>query len=108
MSFFTQPVRMRKHTIGGVRVSEDREDRWEGREGRERDALYALVPGEDQDYMTIFGVDELAREIDHADDPMSVLRPLINAGLVNTLENERYVFATRAGVKAVAMIGKVV
>jgi hypothetical protein len=85
-------------------VSEDQVDRWEG---QERDALYALVPGDDQDYMSIWGVDELAREIDYDGDPMAVLRPLINAGLVN-MTSDRFVFATRAGVRAVAMIGKVV
>jgi hypothetical protein len=84
-------------------VSEDQVDRWEG---QERDALYALVPGDDQDYMSIWSLDDLGREIDYF-DPMAVLRPLITAGLAHE-PAKGYVCASRAGVKAVAMIGKVV
>lgn len=85
---------------------ESQADRWEG---RERDALYALVPGEDQDYMSIWSIADLGREIDYF-DPMAALLPLITSGLVHVIGegDGRFVFATRAGVKAVAMIGKVV
>jgi len=54
-------------------------------------------------------IDYLGREIDYF-DPMAALLPLITAGLVHVIgeSDSRFVFATRAGVKAVSMIGKVV
>lgn len=72
----------------------------------ERDALYTLVPGDDQGWMSIWSVEDLGREMD-CDDPMAALQPLINAGLVNRT-SDGHVFASRAGVKAVALIGKVI
>ena len=82
---------------------ESQADRWDG---RERDALYLLVPGEDQDGMVLWSMEDLGREMDYF-DPESVIYPLVRAGLVNKT-SDGHVFATRAGVRAVAMIGKVI
>jgi hypothetical protein len=79
-------------------------DQWDG---YEREALYTLVPGDDQGWQGMWSVADLGRQIDYSSDPMAVLRPLINAGLVNETSDGQ-VFASRAGIKAVELIGKVV
>jgi hypothetical protein len=92
-----------KHTEATM-TDDDNTQQWDG---YEREALYTLVPGDDQGWQGMWSVEDVGREIDHSDDPMAVLRPLINAGLVHE-PAKGYVFASRAGIKAVAMIGKVV
>ena len=70
----------------------------------EREALYLLT---DPDrYPPIWSVPDMARQIE-TDDPMAVIRPLRNAGLVHRT-TDGFVFATVAAFKLVQIVGQVV
>lgn len=69
----------------------------------ERDVLYQLTTPEDG--QPVWSVEDLSREIEtNAED---AVRGLLRAGLIHRT-TDGYVFATRAGVRVVQMIGHVV
>lgn len=70
----------------------------------ERDVLHLLTRPEDG--QPLWSVEDIAREIE-SDDPMVPVRGLLNAGLIHRTA-DGFVFATRAGVRAVQMIGHVI
>jgi hypothetical protein len=70
----------------------------------ERETVYLLTDPEH--HPSIWSVADLGREIETS-DPMAVIRPLRDAGLVN-LTSENYVFATPAAYKMVGLVGQVV
>jgi hypothetical protein len=67
----------------------------------ERDVLYLLTRPEDG--QPLWSVEDIGREIE-SDEPIIHVRGLLRAGLVN-LTTDGFVFATRAGVRMVAMVG---
>jgi hypothetical protein len=70
----------------------------------ERDVLYLLT---DPDrYQPVWSVQEIAREVETT-DPMALIRPLMQAGLVHRT-SDGFVFATRAAVRMVQMVGHVI
>jgi hypothetical protein len=70
----------------------------------EREALYLLT---DPDrYPPIWSIADVGREIEYY-DPMAVIRPLCNAGLVHRISDD-FVFATAAAFRMVQMVGHVV
>jgi hypothetical protein len=71
---------------------------------RDRDLLYLLTTPEDG--QPLWAVEDLARELDVPDATPHV-RSLIAAGLAYTT-CDGYVFASRAGVRAVQMVGHVI
>jgi hypothetical protein len=70
----------------------------------EREAVYLMTDPEH--HPPIWSVADLGREMETR-DPMAVVRPLRDAGLVN-LTSENYVFATPAAYKMVGLVGQVV
>ena len=70
----------------------------------ERDVLYLLTRPDDG--QPLWSVEDIAREIE-SDDPMVPVRGLLAAGLIHRT-TDGFVFATRAGVRVVQMIGHVV
>ncbi len=70
----------------------------------ERDVLYLLTRPEDG--QPLWSVEDIGREIE-TDEPILPVRGLFNAGLVNRT-SDGFVFATRAGVRVVQMIGHVI
>jgi Mn-dependent DtxR family transcriptional regulator len=76
----------------------------ERQDNAERDVLYLLT--EPNDGQPLWSVPDIGREIE-SDEPIVLVRGLHRAGLVNkTLDG--YIFATRAGVRVVQMIGHVI
>jgi hypothetical protein len=70
----------------------------------ERETVYLLT---DLDHHPpIWSLADLGRQIETR-DPMAVIRPLRDAGLVN-VTSENYVFATPAAYKMVGLVGHVV
>jgi len=72
-------------------------------DGLERDALYALT---DTSLPPVMSLDDLGRHIEES-DPESIIRPLVNAGLLHRL-NKRFVVATPAAYRWVQIVGHVV
>jgi hypothetical protein len=70
----------------------------------EREAVYLMT--DPVRHPAIWSVADIGRELE-ARDPDAVLRPLVNAGLVNRT-SDGYVFATAAAFKMVQMVGQVV
>lgn len=70
----------------------------------ELEAVYLMTDPEQ--HPPIWSMADLGREM-ATHDPMAVIRPLRDAGLLN-LTSENYVFATPAAYKMVALVGKVV
>ncbi|MGD1057076.1 MAG: hypothetical protein ABR992_06630 [Solirubrobacteraceae bacterium] len=70
----------------------------------EREAVYLLTDPER--HPPIWSLQDMGRELETS-DPEAVVRPLINAGLVNRTSDD-YVFATPAAFKMVQMVGQVV
>jgi hypothetical protein len=70
----------------------------------ERDVLHLLTRPDDG--QPLWSVEDIAREIEF-DDPMVPVRGLLGSGLVQRT-SDGFVFATRAGVRAVQMIGHVI
>jgi hypothetical protein len=70
----------------------------------ERDVLHLLTRPEDG--QPLWSVADIAREIE-SDDPMVPVRGLLGAGLIHRT-TDGFVFATRAGVRAVQMVGHVI
>ncbi len=71
----------------------------------EKELLYCLT--DDPDGQQVWTVADLERQIDHADDASVAVRGLYAAGLLHQT-SDGYVLATRAGIRAVAMIGAVI
>jgi hypothetical protein len=70
----------------------------------DRETVYLLTdPGR---YPPIWSVADVGREIETS-DPMAVIRPLVNAGLIHKT-SDGFVFATAAAFKMVQMVGQVV
>jgi hypothetical protein len=71
----------------------------------EREILYLLtgMSGE----QPIWSVEDLGREVEDADDAEVSVKGLHQAGLINRT-SDGFVFATRAGVRVVQLIGHVV
>ena len=74
-------------------------------DGLERDALYLLTsPKEGQ---PMWSVEDLGREMDALSSVEDAVDGLLRSGLIyRTVDG--FVFATRAGVRAVAMMGQTV
>ena len=70
----------------------------------ERDVLYLLTTPEDG--QPIWSVEDIGREIESS-EPIVPVRGLLRAGLVNRTA-DGFVFATRAAVRMVAMVGHVI
>jgi hypothetical protein len=69
----------------------------------EREALYLLT---DPDrWPPVWSLPDLARQME-TDDPMEVIQPLRNAGLVHTISG--CVFASAAAFKLVQIVGQVI
>jgi hypothetical protein len=69
----------------------------------ERDVFYLLT--EPDDGQPLWSVEDIAREAE-TDDPMVPIHGLLRAGLIHQT-TDGYVFATRAGVRVVQIIGHV-
>jgi hypothetical protein len=70
----------------------------------EREAVYLLT---DPDrFQPIWSVEDIGRELE-VENAIDVVRPLIRAGLVHRT-SDGHVFATRAAVRMVQMVGQVV
>jgi hypothetical protein len=79
---------------------EDQASKWDV---EERDVLYLLTePSEGQ---PLWSVEDIGREIEST-EPIVPVRGLLRAGLVNQT-SDGYVFATRAAVRVVQMVGHV-
>ncbi len=70
----------------------------------ERNVLYLLT--EPSDGQPLWSAEDIGREMEST-DPMVPVRALCRAGLVN-ITSDGYVFATRAAVRLVQMVGHVV
>jgi hypothetical protein len=70
----------------------------------EREAVYLLTDPEH--HPPIWSLADIGRQMETS-DPMAVIRPLRDAGLVN-VTSENYVFATPAAYKMVGLVGQVV
>jgi len=70
----------------------------------ERDVLYLLTTTEDG--QPIWSVQDIGREIESADDAEIAVNGLLRAGLIHKT-CDGFVFAARAGVRVVRMIGHV-
>ena len=70
----------------------------------ERDVLYLLTQPDDG--QPLWSLADIGREIE-SKDPMAPVRGLLGAGLIHRT-TDGFVFATRAGVRAVQMIGHVI
>jgi len=82
---------------------QDTRDPAERYDALERDVLYLLTRPEDG--QPLWSVEDIAREVE-TDDPMVPIRGLLGAGLIHQT-TDGYVFATRAAVRWVQMIGHV-
>jgi hypothetical protein len=74
----------------------------------ERDALYLLTGSDDN--QPLWSVEDLGRELELPKGgmyPIDVVRGLQRAGLIHHT-SDGYVFATRAAVRMVEMVGQVV
>jgi hypothetical protein len=71
----------------------------------EQEILYFLA--DDVDGQQVWAVADLERQIDNANDASVAVRGLYAAGLLNQT-SDGYVLASRAGIRAVAMIGAVI
>lgn len=83
---------------------EDTRTAAERHDALERDLLYLLT--EPDDGQPLWSVEDIARELE-IDDPMVPIRGLLGAGLIRQT-TDGFVFATRAGVRVVQIIGHVV
>jgi hypothetical protein len=70
----------------------------------ERDVLYLLT--EPNDCQPIWSAEDIGREIE-SDDPMTPIRGLLRAALVNRT-SDGFVFATRAGVRMAQLVERAV
>jgi hypothetical protein len=70
----------------------------------EREAVYLLTDPES--HPAIWSVADIGRELETR-DPDAVVRPLVNAGLINRT-SDGFVFATAAAFRMVQMVGQVV
>lgn len=70
----------------------------------EREVLYALA-GENGE-QSLWTLDELGREVEDLEDAESAVRSLLRAGLVHRTA-DGYVFASRAALYVVQMVGHV-
>jgi hypothetical protein len=70
----------------------------------ERDVLYLLTMPEDG--QPVWSVEDIGREIESADDADVAVNGLHRAGLIHKT-TDGFVFATRAGVRVVQMIGHI-
>lgn len=70
----------------------------------ERDVLYLLTRPEDG--QPLWSVEDIGREVE-SDEPMVPVRGLLSAGLIYQTSNG-FVFASRAGVRMVQMVGHVI
>ena len=70
----------------------------------ERDVLYLLTDPER--YQPVWSVEDIGREIE-SDEPMVPVRGLLSAGLIHRT-SDGFVFATRAAVRLVQIVGQVV
>ncbi len=80
------------------------DDRARAFDEMERDVLYLLTRPEDG--QPIWSVDDIGREIEST-EPIVPVRGLLRAGLVNQTA-DGYVFATRAAVRMVQVVGQVI
>jgi hypothetical protein len=80
--------------------TQDPAERWDA---MERDVLY-LLTGDDQ---PIWSIEDLGRETENPGDIADAVRGLFNAGLIHQT-TDGFVFATRAAVRMVQMVGRVV
>lgn len=69
----------------------------------ERDVVYLLTDPER--YPLIWSVPDIGRELDYF-DPMALVRPLINAGLIHKT-SDGYVFAAPSAYHIVGLVGHV-
>jgi hypothetical protein len=70
----------------------------------ERETVYLLTDPER--YPLIWSVADIGREVETG-DPMAVVRPLCNAGLLHRT-SDGFVFATPAAYRMVSLVGQVV
>ncbi len=70
----------------------------------ERDVLYLLT--EPDDGQPLWSVEDIAREAE-TNEPMVPIHGLLRAGLIHRT-SDGFVFATRAGVRVVQIVGHVV
>jgi hypothetical protein len=70
----------------------------------ERDVLYLLTDPESGE--PLWSVEDIGREIEST-EPIVPVRGLLRAGLINRT-TDGYIFATRAAVRMVAMVGHVI
>ena len=70
----------------------------------EREVLYLLT--EPDDGQPLWSVEDIGREIE-SDEPMLPVRGLLRAGLAHRT-TDGFVFATRAAVRMVQMVGHVI
>jgi hypothetical protein len=80
------------------------EDRARAFDEAEHSVLYLLT--EPDDGQPLWSVEYIGREIED-DEPIVPVRGLLRAGLLNRT-SDGYVFATRAGVRVVQMVGHVI
>jgi hypothetical protein len=66
----------------------------------EQRVLYLLT-----DEQPVWSMDDLAREVESADDARVAVRELLGAGLVHQAGDGGYVFAARATVRLAELIG---
>jgi hypothetical protein len=71
----------------------------------ERDALYLMT--EPDGIQPVWSVDDLGRALEHPARAVDAVRGLRNAGLIHQTA-DGYVFATRAGVRMVQIVGQVI
>jgi hypothetical protein len=68
----------------------------------ERDVLYLLT--DPYDNQPLWSVEDIGREMEHADRAEVAVRGLLCAGLIHRT-SDGFVFATRAAVRHVQMVG---
>jgi hypothetical protein len=71
----------------------------------EKELLYCLA--DDPDGQQLWQLTDLSRQIDDSEDALIAANGLLAAGLAYRTE-DAFLFASRAGVRAVAMIGAVI
>jgi hypothetical protein len=71
----------------------------------EQEILYLLTGMKGE--QPIWSLEDLGREVDDSDDAEVSVAGLLQAGLINRT-SDGFVFATRAGVRAIQMVGHVV
>jgi hypothetical protein len=72
-------------------------------DGLEREAVYLMTSSEQP---PIWALADIGRELETT-DPEALVRPLVNAGLLNRT-SEDFVFATPAAFKWVELVGHVI